>query len=546
MHDDGFILSDDDLKKYNGHKQIDKYYFPEGADGPTIDTLPDDTPIDDIKEWLRPTKTSSEDHHGGMVKPALQILMIKTKNEFSGDPEQHIPSHRTIPGKTEVEPHPNQKEHIKLVREVFRHAKLPLAAVGAYIKSHITFLSAPTYEVFGDEGTNGGEVTRYYCSGTSWSIAWSYFHATRHTSAVLLYREGDGALRRGELEHEILRLKQHISHPLLLAFIKTQISLVWTFQLLEQMNGQTFDIEKSVGLATWDWCLDREIQAYQEPNTDDVDFEEKMARAQKQAVERYNVLSNKIINIKFRLRSFREQISWVRRMNNVHLKSLVKSCTNFEVRRRECQELNTILDRLDDFNKVYLHDADTLAERLSQQMATMSHLVTQRDSRISLAIADINNELAWQGKNTNHAMMAIAVANFLFLPATFIASVFDTPIFDFGGQNGNTIVTRPFWIFWLACGSTTALLCLCWSLYIRAKRAFDRQYRQDERKEFRRTFLRTPTLTKRTKRVGPAAENVQPQGAWFSFWSGRVGKLPDEEHGIGLGALKAASCQKTI
>lgn len=188
MHGDGFILSEDDLKRYNGHHQIDKYYFAAGSDRPTIETIDPDHGVDveGLKQWLRPTSISPSDLERWKTTPTMRILLIKTHNQFSRDPKICKPSHRTIPGQTEVTPLPNKEEHVRMIREIFSHARLPLAALGAYIKSHITFLSAPPYEVFSDEGTGSGDISKYYCSGTSWSIAWSYFHATRHTSAVIV------------------------------------------------------------------------------------------------------------------------------------------------------------------------------------------------------------------------------------------------------------------------------------------------------------------------------------------------------------------------
>ncbi|KAJ9651922.1 hypothetical protein H2198_008818 [Neophaeococcomyces mojaviensis] len=540
MSQDGFILSDDDLKRYNGHHQIDKYYLPEGADKPTISTVERGTNVEELKQWLRPTKISEDDVDRWKATPALKILLIKTQNQFSRNPENN-PSHRTIPGQTEVIPLPGREIQIEMVKEIFWHAKLPLAALGAYIKAHITFSSSPSYEVFGERGICGGDVSSYYCSGTSWSIAWSYFHETRHTAAVMFYREGDGVLRRNELEQEILRLKQHITHPLLLAYIKTQVSLLWTFHLLEQMNGQTFEIEKSLGLAAWDWVLDREIEAYRDPDITDDDSEVVIARAQKQAVERYNVLSGKLTNIRFRLRSFREQIIWLRRSNQAYLMSL-KGGHRLEARKRECIELDAMLDRMDDFNKIYLHDADTLTERLSQQMSSMRDMITQRDSRISLAIADINNELAWQGKNTNSAMMAIAVASFIFLPSTFIASVFDTPIFNWQPTNTSSIIAEPFWIFWTTCGLTTLVMFLFWILYIKIRNAVARIRRKEARQKFRRKILRTPTLLVRTSRSGPSIEVGSEERSWLWFWHSRVGGTDEEK---GIGALKAASFEKS-
>lgn len=548
MHGDGFILSEHDLEKYNGHEEIHKYCLYQGATEAVFEKVPENTCTDSLKEWLRPTKICAENLERWKATPALRILMIKTKNEFSRNPLKYTPTHRTIPGCTEVEPHANREEHIKLVKEVFRHARLPLAALGAYIQSNITFLSAPTYEVFDKEGTSGGQVTKYYCSGTSWSIAWSYFHATRHTSAVLFYREGDGVQRRDELIHEILRLKQHVAHPMLLAFVKTQISLVWTFNLLKQMNSEVFEIEKGVGLAVWDWCLDRPIEAAKDPEEDEVVAEENTAKAQKKAVELYNIQVGKLINIRFRLRAFREQIDWLRRMNSTYLKSLDDGSTH-AARKRECDELDTVLDRLEDFRQVYQHDSDTLYDRLRSQMKSMAALISQRDSRIGLAIADVNNELAWQGKNTNHALMAIAVASFIFLPATFIASVFDAPIFRFG-QSGSEIadgiITKPFWIFWMSCGLTTAFACLCWLLYIRKKRTFEQKKRLEAKKAFRRKIMRTPTLEEEpTESTEPNSTSATEPG-WFNLWNWRLRRaLGDEEKEIGIGAVRAVSFDKT-
>lgn len=257
------------------------------------------------------------------------------------------------------------------------------------------------------------------------------------------------------------------------------------------------------------------------------------------------MLSGKLINIRFRLRTFREQIQWLRRINKTYLGSL-KEDAQFPVRKQECDELDTMLDRMDDFDKVYLHDADTLAERLGQQMASMSHLISQRHSRINMAIGDVNNELAWQGKNTNHAMMAIAVASFVFLPATFIASVFDTPIFSWPAPSEDrTINTEPFWIFWVACASTTALLCLCWMLYLRSRRSQERAKRLDIRKQFRQRILRVPTFPRRVKKEAAPASIDEQLPSWFSKWSRRVTMRNDLESGFGVGAFNAVSFEKT-
>lgn len=57
-----------------------------------------------------------------------------------------------------------------------------------------------------------------------------------------------------------------ISHPLLLGYIHIQISMYRTFDLHEELKNQTIEIEQSVGLASWDWILDCEVEAYKDPS----------------------------------------------------------------------------------------------------------------------------------------------------------------------------------------------------------------------------------------------------------------------------------------
>lgn len=140
-----------------------------------------------------------------------------------------------------------------------------------------------------------------------------------------------------------------------------------------------------------------------------------------------------------------------------------------------------------------LFDADSLTERLQNAMNSVFQLTTQRDSRASLAIADINNELAWQGRNNNTAMMTIAFISLLFLPGTFVASFFQTPIFNFPSPpdgDGKVIVARPFWIYWTVSGLLTLVLGAGWMKYLRRRREMDIQEREFERTQFRERIRR--------------------------------------------------------
>ena len=116
MHGDGWILSEDDLQRYNGTRSMHKYQYMEGATQPILTSVDPSTTVEDLKQWLRPTKISTEDIERWRTTPTLKILMIKTQNQFSRSPK-NMPTHRTIPGATEVEPLPDRDEHVKLCWE---------------------------------------------------------------------------------------------------------------------------------------------------------------------------------------------------------------------------------------------------------------------------------------------------------------------------------------------------------------------------------------------------------------------------------------------
>ncbi|EXJ81369.1 hypothetical protein A1O3_07660 [Capronia epimyces CBS 606.96] len=514
----GLIMLDRELSSYNGHHKIDQYHLTAGQSQPSIVTLPSKPDVDGIKQWLRPSNVNTEDIARWTGQPALKILFIQTHNDFSRSPANN-PKHRTIPCRSEVKPLPDRELHRTMVKEIFGHTKLPLASLGAYIRSHITFWDDSPYRVIGQEGADGGAVTSFYTSGTSWAIAWSYFHATRHTSAVMFHREGDGDERRQELEAEILRLRHHLAHPMLLAYIKMTISLQWTFQLLDEMNWDTREIEKTLGLATWDWVLDRTIDPPYQPNIEE--DAEMIAEAQEVAVDQFHVLSGKLTNVLFRLRVFRDQIGWIKRCNATYTATL-----SDDKQKDECTQLDQKLYQMQDLNSIYLHDAETLSHRLDKQMAIMSHQVVQRDARIGLTIA-------WQGRRSNSAMVALALAGFIFLPWTFIANLFATPIFDWTMHGDKVIVMGPFRVYWIVSGVLTLVLGLLWVVWMVFRQRADRKRRDRSKYLFEKAL-------KSTVVVGPATRlnRTTTQGslrakvfAGLPVWWNKV-KLRDEEEAL--------------
>lgn len=503
---DSLIISHADFERYNGHHRLETFELPRSLEDrndtstSSITTTPcnETTTSQDIIQWLRQPGSHKTNHDD----PSLKILMIQTHNQSTAK-KNSTPSFSLPPPEKAFDfgrPQTSKRDtQLTFVKDVFDGMGFPLAAFGAYIKAHITFVCVPATSTSKlcktATQTTATTCTKFYCSGTSWTITWSHCPALKHTAAVMFHREGDGDQRREEVLSDLIRLQSHLAHPMLLGYIKTKVSLRFTFDMLDDMNRETLALEQEIGFPTWNWVLDRMIPGSGVGETHD------------HAVEGFNVLAGKLTNIRFRLRTFQQQIKFISRCNAKYRQSLEASSSSsssssssasssntktHEDLLRECEELDTFMDVIWDYTFVHLFDADSLSERLHNAMTSVFQLTTQRDSRASLAIADFNNELARQGKNTNTSMMTIAFVSLLFLPGTFVASFFDTPIFNFPIPTSPdqdspqpVVVTQPFWIYWTISGLLTLILGVGWMSYLRRRKALDVREREGERIRFR-------------------------------------------------------------
>lgn len=490
---DSLIFTPADFERYNGHHQLETFELPRSLDdqkrdtsSTSISTAPvNSTSSQDIVQWLREPGTQKVHPND----PSMKILLIQTQNQSTVKKPPSLSFARPLKSLDLGRPQTSERvKQVEFIKDVFSGMGLPLAAFGAYIKAHITFVCVPASSTSktckNATQTTVSACTKYYCSGTSWTITWSYCPTLRHTAAVMFHREGDGDERREEVLAKLLRLQTHLAHPMLLGYIKTKVSLSFTFEMLDDMNRETLALEQDIGFPTWNWVLDRMV-----PGTG-------VGENHDHAVEGFNLLAGKLTNIRFRLRTFQQQIKFISRCNAKYRQSLESSSSSNSTNAndhliRECEELDAFMDVIWDYTFVHLFDADSLSERLHNAMTSVFQLTTQRDSRASLAIADFNHELARQGKNTNTSMMTIAFVSLLFLPGTFVASFFDTPIFNFplpgsdGGNSHSIIVTQPFWIYWTVSGMLTLILSIGWVSYLRRRRALDNREREGESVLFR-------------------------------------------------------------
>lgn len=403
------IFNEKDLADYNGHHRLETFQLTRrsangAADGIRVRSDVSNWSSSRCVQWLQESLRATSDS-----EPSMKILMVYTRNQLTARPSI---SHDSRDASSGAFPQTQTRmEQANFVKDVFLKIQFPLSGFASYVKTLITFACMPSRATHGQADHH--RVTHYYCSAPSWGVTWAYASRSKSTSAILFYREGDGEERVREVIDDLTRLRADIEHPMLMAYVKTKISLSRAFSLLLEMNFETLALEQETGLSTWNWALECKVNG--KGTREDYD----------RTVDGFNVLSGKVTNIKFRLRTLQEQIKFVMRCNNHHREFLQSQSDEDAVHR--CSELDDMLQVIAEYTTIHLFDAESLSERLTNQMTSIFQLTAQRDSRTNLAIAEDGRTLAVESQRDNSSMKTIAVVSLLFLPPTFVASFFACP-----------------------------------------------------------------------------------------------------------------------
>ncbi|TQW10350.1 Magnesium transport protein CorA, transmembrane region [Cordyceps javanica] len=121
----------------------------------------------------------------------------------------------------------------------------------------------------------------------------------------------------------------------------------------------------------------------------------------------------------------------------------------------------------------YIH---TTLQRLKVQREALYNIMSQREARLNLEIAGEQRRIAHASKRDSTAMKMISLLGTLFLPGTFLASVFSMTFFNFQ-SNADPVISDKLWVFFLLTIPITAAIVGVWIWYDRRKEA---QYARDD------------------------------------------------------------------
>ncbi|KAH8679216.1 hypothetical protein BGZ61DRAFT_396048 [Ilyonectria robusta] len=131
-------------------------------------------------------------------------------------------------------------------------------------------------------------------------------------------------------------------------------------------------------------------------------------------------------------------------------------------------------------------DNEYVRQRVQVQIAALFHLIAQQDNAIAFDTARATRELAASSQEDSSAMKMLSIVAMVFLPGSFVAALFSTPLFDWDGVSVDSssigIGTRPqFALFWAVTVSVTAVTFAAYlvGMIMRKRKAKRRAKRRD-------------------------------------------------------------------
>jgi len=104
----------------------------------------------------------------------------------------------------------------------------------------------------------------------------------------------------------------------------------------------------------------------------------------------------------------------------------------------------------------------------------MDSIVNLRESTISTMLAAQQKRLAEVTRRDGASMKTLAFLGSLFLPGTFLASIFSTTFFDFGGGMDGS-VSNGLWIYFVVMMPLTAAIVGMWWMFDRRSNKVNRR-----------------------------------------------------------------------
>lgn len=110
------------------------------------------------------------------------------------------------------------------------------------------------------------------------------------------------------------------------------------------------------------------------------------------------------------------------------------------------------------------HRAKANEKRLQNEIQLAYNLISQRDTAATVEIGEATVEIGEAARKDSATMKTLSFVTLIFLPPTFISTIFGMQFFNYDSKNG-FFVAKEFWIYWAIAIPTTIGTALIWTFW---------------------------------------------------------------------------------
>ena len=307
----------------------------------------------------------------------------------------------------------------------------------------------------------------YSISDNVFGICWTFDPIAVNTKGVLWYRNDEGHRQCSSILEGLSRLHSSGAHEMLPALLTLQAE---TTEMRSWVNSQAEQIMACQIKTGYHYYVDSPF--YDEERSEGTGFAEVSGNYAREVMEMdIAMMTKKICGLAINISTSTLCLRRLVQVADFVLDQMAEepssqsSTSKHTEAAQPCVDANHFIATRTRSEKRRAEGilAETVAWQQKSQVVvqTLMSLTTQRDQHISISIAEDSRTLAQKATRDSQSMKAIAAVTMVFLPGTFIASMFAMPMFAWDVSSDRT-VSRNFWIYWAVTLPLTALVVVVW------------------------------------------------------------------------------------
>ena len=104
----------------------------------------------------------------------------------------------------------------------------------------------------------------------------------------------------------------------------------------------------------------------------------------------------------------------------------------------------------------------------------LNNLINRDEIKLSHELAKDSKLIALASKRDSTSMKTLAAVTVVFLPGTFVATLFSMNMFDWRADDDSVVASR-FWIYWIITIPLTLMTVCMWYIWVNKRAALARK-----------------------------------------------------------------------